>query len=102
MNKEFNMYIVKVLKRKDAASIIVAIWIAMALSQSLYAPVFQLSYRISQLGTTNDSNGFGGLNQGLRMEYLNPLVGLLLQLIVIELLIRLFVWVHPMLVRKQK
>jgi hypothetical protein len=94
------MYIVKVLKRKDAASVVLAIWLAMGLMQLTSMPVFRLANKISGIGSSNYNN-FGGYG-GWRNEYLNPFVTFALQVILLEILIRLFVWAHPLFVRKKK
>jgi hypothetical protein len=93
------MYIVKVLKRKDAASVTVAIYLAMALIQSLYMPVYQLSDKLSRIGVEQGDNWQGA---GWRSAYLGPFIQLILLVVVLEILIRLFVWAHPLFVRKRK
>ena len=95
------MYTIKVLKRRAAASVIAAIWIAMALTQALYQPIFQLSNKLSQIGAEKQ-NDYYGPNLGWRYAYLNPFISLVLELVVLEVLIRLFVWIHPLFVRKRK
>lgn len=96
------MYIIKVLKRKDAASIIVAISIALTLNGLVIMPSFRLANWVSGIGDKNFNSMYGGGSPGWRNEYLNPLASFLIQIIVLEILIRLFVWVHPMFVRKKK
>ncbi len=96
------MYIIKVLKRKDAASIIVAIWIAMSLNQIIFLPTLRLSNWVTGLGDKNYSNMYGGVNGGWRNEFLNPVVSFVVQILLLEILIRLFVIVHPWFVRKKK
>lgn len=95
------MYIIKVLKRRDAASVIIAIWIALSLNMLVSLPTYRLANWVAGIGTSN-YNGMYGPSQGWRNEYLNPVVSFVLQIIVLEILIRLFVWVHPMFVRKRK
>lgn len=93
------MHIVKVLKRKDAASVIVAIYIAMALAQSLYMPVYQASDKLSRIGAPR-TDGWQGADW--RTTYLSPFISLVLQFLILEILIRLFVMIHPLFVRKRK
>ena len=96
------MYIIKVLKRKDASSIVVAIWLALSLNQITSLPVFRLADFISGIGAINYNGMYGGGPAGWRTEYLNPVVSFVLQVIVLEILIRIFVSVRPMFVRKRK
>ncbi len=96
------MYITKVLKRKDASSVIVAIWLAFLLQQALYLPTFHLVDMISGIGDSHYQGMYGAGSPGWRNEYLNPIVTVLLNIIVIEILIRLFVVMHPLFVRKSK
>jgi len=95
------MYIVKVLKRKDAASVIVAICVAMSLTQLTTIPVFRLANWLSGLGDPN-FQGYYGNSANWRNDYLSPAISVVLQLVVLEILVRLFVWVHPLFVRKKK
>jgi len=96
------MYIVKVMKRRDAASIVVAIWLAMSLIQLTSLPTFQLTNWLTGLGAHNWNGNFGGPGPDWRSAYLGPFVTFLVQVVALEILIRLFVWVHPMFVRKRK
>lgn len=95
------MYIIKVLKRRDAASVVVAIILAMTFAQTIFLPVSQLSYKLANISNTSSNYG-GGYGGGWRDTYLTPLIELVLTVIVLEILIRLFVYVRPMLVRKRK
>ena len=84
------MYIIKVLKRKDASSVVVAIWLALSLNQITTLPVFRLADLISGIGASNYSGMYGGGATGWRTEYFNPIVSFVLQIVVLEILIRLF------------
>ena len=95
------MYITKVLKRKDAASLIVAIWIATATIQALYLPIYQLSDKLSRIGDHSNNNNYGPA-LGWRSTYLSPVIVMVLNLVVIEVLLRLIIWVRPLFVRKRK
>lgn len=98
------MYIIKVMKRKDASSVLVAIWLAMSLMQLTSIPTYRLSNWISGWGAHNWNGLYGGGAPGSdwRSEYLSPVVSFLVQVIVFEILIRLFILVHPVFVRKKK
>lgn len=98
------MYIIKVMKRKDASSIVVAIWLAMSLMQLTSIPTYRLSNWISGWGAHDWSGLYGSGAPGAdwRNEYLNPFVSFLIQVIALEILIRLFVFIHPLFVRKKK
>ena len=96
------MYITKVLKRKDASSVIVAIWLAILLQQALYLPTFRLADKISGIGDSNYQAMYGSPGQGWRNEYLNPIVTVILSVVILEISIRLFVLIHPLFVRKSK
>jgi hypothetical protein len=89
------MDIVKVLKRKDAASVIVAVVVAMVLVPLLSSLVGELSRIVSGL---NEGQVFGYAQTtpgtGWQGEYLFPVVFAALQLIALEVLIRLYVLVH--------
>ena len=96
------MYIVKVMKRKDAASVLVAVVLAMILQQLLFMPTMRLTTLISGIGDPNYNSMYGGGGPGWRNEYVNPVVSFVVQVLVLEILIRLFVLIHPLLVRKKK
>lgn len=96
------MYIIKVLKRKDAASVIVAIWLALALNQLTTMPVYKLAGKISGMGDSKYNSMYSYSGAGWRSEYLEPVVVFVLGLLILEVLIRVFVTVHPMVVRKRK
>ncbi len=94
------MYVVKVLKRKDASSVVVAVWFAFQLVQ-LTSMVSQRAINwLSGLGDSSYSASY--MTGGWRAEYWNPVASLLVQLVVLEVVIRLFVVLHPMLVKKSK
>lgn len=84
------MVLVKILKRRDASSVIVAILIAMILSQPLTSMTGELASKISSLdGNGGFSYGAGG---GWQNQYLFPLVWAALQLIVLEILGWIYVY----------
>ena len=94
------MHIVKLLKRRDAASLIVAIYLAQALHQLVMMQSYSLGTRLAYVGSNDTQNMFGG--GGWRNEYLSPIISFVIQIVFLEVIIRLFVWVHPMLVSKRK
>ncbi len=95
------MYVIKVLKRKDAASVVIAIWLAMQLMQLTTTPTSRLIGKITGLGDSGYQS-YGGYGGGWRNEYLYPFVSFVVQLIALEILIRVFTFVHPLVVRKKK
>ena len=96
------MYIVKVLKRKDAASVVVAVTLAFQLQQLLGVPTYRLSNWLANIGGNGGDTAYNNPSGGWRNEILNPIVSFIVQMIVLELLIRLFVWLHPMFVSKKR
>ena len=75
------MLLVKTLKRKDAFSVVVAIIIAMIVAQPLTIMTAKPASILS--GESNQAYGPGGSWQ---LQYLNPIVWALLQLVVLEVL----------------
>jgi hypothetical protein len=87
------MILVKVLKRKDAASVLVAVVIAMALSNALMMASYDGASRISNWGqATGENAGYYGYPGGWRYSYLQPLVALVLQLVAFEILAWVYVF----------
>lgn len=80
------MFIYQVLKRRDAASLIVAIVIALAIGELFSAVGSSLSIRI--IGTGEDY----GIGSSWRYMYVQPILTFVIKLIALELLIRLFVY----------
>ena len=95
------MYITKILKRKDAASLIVAIPLAFMLMQLLPQLTARVTEFITGFGSDNGYNSFSGTNNDWRMMYLQPIVSFIVQVILLECILRAFVYVHPMLVQKK-
>ncbi|CAN5415921.1 hypothetical protein BH10PAT3_BH10PAT3_0290 [soil metagenome] len=95
------MYISKVLKRKDASSVSIAVVMALAFTNFLAS----ISARPAGLllglkdGTYASYNFPGSSFTGI---YIYPLVLLLLELLFLEISIRLIVWLRPMVVGKKK
>lgn len=80
------MVLIQILKRKDASSVLVAVVIAWILVSLLGAVTIQLTSKIS--GLTDSTSG-----AGWKVLYLTPVVSAGLQLIVLELLARIYIWV---------
>lgn len=81
------MYILKVMKRKDASSIVVAVAIAISLSSFLNSVTMDLTGRVTR------QKEYGLFPTGsLRMAYLFPVVSFVLQLVALEVVLRLYVW----------
>lgn len=77
------MLLVKVLKRKDAASVLVAILVALILSQVLTSTTGELASKIS--GLHNGAFGYPS-GAGWKNTYLFPVVWGILQLVLLEIL----------------
>ncbi len=88
------MYIIKVLKRKDASSVVVAIALALIAYQMLPALTGDLAAYLSGLETDTVTQW--------RESVVFPLVNGLLQVILLEAIIRLVVHVRPLFVRKKR
>lgn len=84
------MAIIKVLKRKDAASLIVAIVVATTIGPVLSAVTIPLSNALS--GTDLSTPG-----TGWQVQYLDPIVHAILQIVALVVGIWLYVFVHETL-----
>lgn len=82
------MTLVKILKRKDASSIIIAIVLAMIVMQVLQSLTSDMAATISDV--KNEEGFFGGVyappEAGWQQLYLYPVVWALLQIIALEIL----------------
>jgi len=76
------MVLIKVLKRKDASSVLVAIILAMIISQPLTTTTMRISSKISDLGNNGPYGGGGDW----KTQYLFPIVWALVQIVVLEIL----------------
>ncbi|MBA2278848.1 hypothetical protein H0V99_00180 [Candidatus Saccharibacteria bacterium] len=90
------MYIVKVLKRRDAASVIIAIVLAMIVMQVLQSSTFDLANRITS------TNEFTGGGPGWKTMYLQPIVSAAIQLVVLEIGLRIAIALRSKLVRRAR
>ncbi len=85
------MVLVKILKRKDASSVIVAVAIALIINQLLSWVTGDLAVRISGISEGGFSYSTGG---NWRNMYVQPIVAALLQLIALEIVVRIVVLVN--------
>jgi hypothetical protein len=83
------MGIVKVLKRRDASSVIVAIVVAMIATQLLPSLSSNLAGKIAGLHDGQYA-AYAFPGAGWKGSYLFPIVNALLQLIILELIIQLY------------
>lgn len=87
----------KVLKRRDAASVIVAVVIAMILWQMVSSVTNPLAGQLSGLSDGQYGAPFPG---GWQSQYLQPIVWAALQFIVLEVVLWLHGMVHASLFKK--
>lgn len=90
---------IKVLKRKDAASVVVAVIVAMIIWQALPTLTGELAEMISGLDN-GQSVSYVYPGAGWQGQYLHPVVSAVLQLVLLDVLIRLYVAVHSMVSKK--
>jgi hypothetical protein len=78
------MVLVKVLKRKDASSVLVAILLAMIVQQ----PLFMLTGKPASIISGLHGNGgmYYGPGGGWQTQYLYPIVWVIVQILVLEIL----------------
>lgn len=85
------MLLVKIMKRKDAASVLVAIVLAMIIVQ----PITSCTIRIAGWITSTGGQSYGPTGDW-KVEYLNPIVWALVQILVFEALAWAYVYVARM------
>jgi uncharacterized membrane protein len=96
------MVLIKVLKRKDASSVLVAILLAMIIQQPLVSLTSKLASIISGLHTNNQGYYFGP-GGGWKDQYLFPIVWAILQIIVLEVLAWVYILANrPMRMHRKK
>ncbi len=79
------MVLIKILKRKDAASVLVAVLLAMIISQPLSMMSGKPASIISGLGN-NPGYYFYGPGGEWKSQYLFPIVWVLVQILILEIL----------------
>lgn len=88
------MYIVKLLKRKDAASVVVAVVLALILANALPVVTSDLATYLSGIETASSTEW--------RVNVVRPLISSALQIIVLEAFLRVVIFVRPYFVRKKR
>ena len=88
------MVVIQVLKRKDAASLIIAIALAMIGFAVIGGVTGHLSHEIAGLGDTYNGN--------FKTNYVLPLVSFVLQLIALEVFLRLIIAARASYDKNQK
>lgn len=96
------MAIVDVLKRKDGATVLVAILVAMVLNQ----PLSMIGGQLTSLLLGAEEGGTGGFfyaapGAGWEVAYAQPIIWALVQLLIIELMIRLYGLLKSSLTKKR-
>ncbi len=88
------MYIVKFLKRKDAATLIVGIILAVIIAGILPAVTSDLATYLAGIETAQATEW--------RENVIRPLISAGLQIVVLEAILRVVVYVRPYFVRKKR
>ncbi len=88
------MYIVRILKRKDAASVVVAVVLAVILANALPVVTSDLATYLSGIETAQATEW--------RENIVRPLISAALQVVVLEAFLRLVIFVRPYFVRKKR
>lgn len=79
------MYIVQILKRKDAAALVVGVVVALIISAFISSITSELANMVGNVGSEVTAG------PSWQQQYLVPLVWAVLQLVVFEVVIRLYV-----------
>ena len=90
---------IKVLKRKDAASVIVAIVVAMIIGQVLPIVTAELTNWLT--GVTEGGFSYAIPGADWKTQYLNPVVSAAVQLAALEVLVWLYVLGHSLVTKKK-
>ena len=95
------MVLVKILKRRDAASVLVAVVIAMIISQPLTSTTIRLASNIA--GVDNGAQGgYAPSGADWQTEYLFPVVWAIVQILVLEVVCWVYIGVVAVLRRAKK
>lgn len=95
------MVLIKILKRKDASSVVVAILIAMIVAQPLSIMTMRLAAKVAYV--SSGPYGYGGPGGGWKNEYLFPLVWAVVQILVLEILGWIYVLANrPVKIKRSK
>lgn len=90
------MVIVRILKRKDAASVVVAIVVGLVITQLVSSLMSELSNKLAGVDTLR------GLGTDWKGGYLQPILYAALQLVLLEILAWIYIWVHDALATSTK
>lgn len=86
------MHAIKILKRKDASSIVVAVLLSMILYPLLLTLTADLSAYLSGITNLPDYEW--------RIVIVQPIVSVMLQLVLLEAILRIAVFIRPFFVRR--
>jgi hypothetical protein len=95
------MLLIKVMKRKDAASVLLAILLAMIISQPLTMLTGKPASLISGLSDSR-SGYYYGPGGGWQSQYLFPVVWALVQILAVEVLCWIYILVHSVTRRAKR
>lgn len=85
------MVLVKILKRKDASSVVAGVAVALLSVQFVATLTQDLANKISSWQWHNSGSAYGGPPNSFQVMYLQPLVAFVLQLVALEILAWIFV-----------
>ncbi len=94
------MVVVKILKRKDASSLIVGVVIAMIVAQFLGTATLDLASKVANWQWQNNGGGYAGPPNSFQVMYLQPFVAMLLELVFLEVLIWVYLGLHRLVAKK--
>jgi hypothetical protein len=84
------MVLVRILKRKDASSVMIAVVLALIISSYLPSVLFELTNKLSGI----DDSTYGAPVGDWKTIYLQPTILLLLQVVLLELFARVFIFLR--------
>ena len=88
------MYIVKVLKRKDAASVVIAIVLALIIAELLPTVTSDLATYLSGIEASSRTEW--------RFGIVRPVLSAFVQVVLLEAILRIAIYLRPMFVQKKK
>lgn len=89
---------IKVLKRRDGAALVVGVVVAFIIISLLTTVTTYISSWASGLGYGKFGMAFPGT--GWKGQYLHPVISTIVQLLALEILIKLYIIVHSMVTKK--
>ncbi len=96
------MVVVKVLKRKDASSLIVGVVVAMFVVQFVAQVTQELAGRVALWQWGSMAPAYGAPGGGYKVTYVQPLVGLILELLALEILCWIYIGLHSLFMGGKK